>query len=99
MRRVSLLFLSVLGLALPAGCQRDDSQVGDKLDQIIKQNDEILRALQAGAARGPAAGRGAADRAAPPRPSPADVYAVSAAGPVHGAKDAKITIVEAFTFT
>jgi hypothetical protein len=97
MRRVSLLFLSVLGLALPAGCQRDDSQVGDKLDQIIKQNDEILRALQSGAARG-APGRGA-DRAAPPRPSPADVYAVSAEGPAHGAKEARITIVEAFTFT
>jgi hypothetical protein len=99
MRRIGLLFLPALALALP-GCQRDESQVGEKLDQIIKQNEQILQSLQSGAARGPGAAAAAAQR--PPerkRPDPQEVYAVPANGPSRGVKDATITIVEAFTFT
>jgi len=95
MKRLGVLFLSVLGLAA-VGCQRDDSQVGEKLDQIIKQNDEILKALKSGAGAGARAG--AAARPERRRPDPQEVYAAVADGPYLGAKDAKVTIVEAFEF-
>ena len=97
MRRIGLLFLPALALAMP-GCQRDDTQVGEKLDQIIKQNEQIIKSLESGG--GARAGAGAAQaRQERKRPSPTEVYAVPDNGPARGVKDAKVTIVEAFTFT
>ena len=106
MRRFGLLFLSALGLALP-GCTRDsgDTALGEKIDQLIKRQDEtnqILRdiakggGIKGGAAGGMGArgGEGGERR----RPEPTEVYAVNASGPTEGPKDAKVTIVEAFEF-
>jgi protein-disulfide isomerase len=91
--------LSIVGLAA-MGCQRDDSKVGEKLDQIAQRLDGIEKQLASGAgARGAA---GAAGQRGPgaerKRPDPSKVYAVPATGPTIGPKDAKVTIVEAFEF-
>ena len=96
MRRIGLLFLPALALAVP-GCQRDDTQVGEKLDQIIKQQEQIIKTLESGG--GARAGAAAQARQERKRPSPTEVYAVPDNGPARGVKDAKVTIVEAFTFT
>ncbi len=96
MMRMGFLFLPALGLLL-TGCHRDDSLVADKLDKVIKQNDEIIDLLK----KGGAAARGAAGAQRPqrPRPSPEEVYAVPLEGaPFVGNKEAKVTIVEAFEF-
>jgi len=95
MMRWGLLFLSTLCLLLP-GCtlERDDSKIADKLDQIIKKQDEIIGKLDRGGARG--AGGARAQR---PRAASTEVYAVPIEGaPWVGNKDAKVTIVEAFEF-
>jgi hypothetical protein len=106
MNRFKFLFLSLLGLAVVPGCQRDDTQVGEKLDQLIKRQDEtnqLLRDISKGGGMG-GRGAGAAARGAGgeggerKRPEPGETYAVNATGPSHGAKDAKVTIVEAFEF-
>lgn len=104
MRRFGLLFLSALGLVLP-GCTRDEpTQLGEKMDQVIKRLDEqnqILREISKGGGMRGAAGGAAArggeggDRK---RPDPGETYAVNNVGPSHGPKDAKVTIVEAFEF-
>lgn len=101
MRRLGLLLLSALGLAMP-GCQRDDSsQLGEKLDTMIKKQEEtnnLLRDLSKG---GGARGMGAATGGAAgerKRPDPNEVYAVSPTGATVGPKDAKVTLVEAFDF-
>jgi hypothetical protein len=91
--------LSVVGLAA-FGCTRDDSKVGEKLDQIAQRLDSIEKQLAAGGgargAAGAAGQRGAgAERK---RPDPSKVYAVPATGPAIGPKEAKVTIVEAFEF-
>ena len=91
--------LSVVGLAA-VGCQRDDSKVAEKLDQIAQRLDGIEKQLASGGgARGAA---GAAGQRAPgaerKRPDPSKVYAVPATGPAIGPKDAKVTLVEAFEF-
>jgi hypothetical protein len=101
MRRLGLLFLSVLGLAIP-GCTRDDGgQLGEKLDLMIKKQEEtnqLLRDLgKGGGMRAGAAGRGA-EGGERKRPDPNEVYAVNAVGPSLGPKDAKVTLVEAFDF-
>ena len=105
MRRLGLLFLSALSLALP-GCTRDEpSQIGEKLDMMIKQQQEtnqLLKdmgkgggAIRAGGAQG---ARGGAEGGERKRPEPGETYAVNNVGPSHGPKDAKVTIVEAFEF-
>jgi hypothetical protein len=97
MMRIGLLFLSALSLLLP-GCQRDDTKVAEKLDRIIKQQDEMLDLLKKGGGPGGARG-GRGDRPQRPRPSPQEVYGVPLDGAAWvGNKDAKVTIVEAFEF-
>ena len=93
MMRMGLFFLTAAGLLLP-GCTRDpDLKLGEKLDKIIKQNDEILDQMKKGG------GRPGGNRPQRPRPSPTEVYAVPIEGaPMVGKKDAKVTIVEAFEF-
>ena len=97
MRRFKFLLLSAVGLAA-LGCQRDDSKVSEKLDQIAQRLDGIEKQLAsgAGARAGAARQRGAGQERK--RPDPNKVYAVPATGPAHGPKDAKVTIVEAFEF-
>jgi protein-disulfide isomerase len=96
MMRMGFLFVSALGLLLP-GCRRDDTLVAEKLDKVIKQNDQIIDLLQKGGAG--ARGAAGAQRPQRPRPSPEEVYAVPLEGaPWVGNKDAKVTIVEAFEF-
>lgn len=102
MRRLGLLFLSVLGLALPGCTREDNSQLGEKLDLMIKKQEEtnsLLRDLGKGGGirAGGAAARGG-EGGERKRPEPTEVYAVNATGPSHGVKDAKVTIVEAFEF-
>jgi hypothetical protein len=104
MRRLGLLFLSALGLALPGGCTRDEpSSLGEKLDLMIKKQEEgnnLLRDIaKGGGIRAGAAGaRGGAEGGDRRRPDPNEVYAANAVGPAVGSKDAKVTIVEAFEF-
>ena len=60
MRRLGLLFLSALGLALPGGCTREDnSQLGEKLDLMIKKQEETNSLLRDLGSKGGAVGRGA----------------------------------------
>ncbi len=95
MMRIGLLFLASLSLTLP-GCTRDDSKMAEKLDQVIKKQDEMIDLMKKG---GGPPGRGANPRAQRPRPAPTEVYAVPIEGaPAVGPKDAKVTIVEAFEF-
>lgn len=98
MTRIGLFLLSALGILLP-GCERDDSKMGDKLDKMIEQNGEIIELLKSNpGARGQGAQAGQ-QRPQRPRPSPNDVYAVPIEGAAWaGAKDAKVTLVEAFEF-
>lgn len=96
MMRMGFLLLSTLSLLLP-GCQRDDSKVAEKLDQVIKKQEQIISLLEKG---GGPPGRGAAgQRPSRPRPASTEVYAVPIEGAAWvGNKDAKVTIVEAFEF-
>jgi hypothetical protein len=94
MMHKGLLLLSTLGLLLP-GCTRDDSKMAEKLDQILKKQEETIELLKKGGT-----GRGmGSQRPSRPRPSPTEVYAVPIEGAQWaGAKDAKVTMVEAFEF-
>jgi hypothetical protein len=82
---------------LALGCQKGgDTGVAERLDSIDKRLASIEEKLAKGA--GP---RGAQRPQRPqrPRPNPNDVYAVPIEGAAwKGAKDAKITVVEAFEF-
>ena len=96
MSRFKILLLSAVGLA-GFGCQRDDSKMGEKLDQIAQKLDNIEKQLASGAgARGAAGQRGAGQERR--RPDPNKVYAVPPTGPMTGSKEAKVTIVDAFEF-
>lgn len=99
MRRLKYLLLAAVGVAA-LGCQRDDTKMGEKLDQIATKLDAIEKQLASGAgargAAGAAGQRGAGQERK--RPDPNKVYAVPSTGPAHGPKDAKVTIVEAFEF-
>lgn len=93
------MLTAVVGLAA-FGCQRDDSKMGEKLDQIAQKLDSIEKQLASGGgARGAA---GAPGQRQPgqerKRPDPSKTYAVPVNGPAVGPKDAKVTIVEAFEF-
>ena len=95
MKRIGLFVLSSLAVM---GCQRDNDVPLRKEVEALKQGQkDILAAI----AKRPAPGPGAARPARPPRPrpNPSAVYSVNIKGaPFKGAKDAKVTIVEAFEF-
>ena len=98
------MFLSALGLALPGCTREDNSQLGEKLDMMIKKQEETNQLLKdmgkAGPIRGAAGGAAArgGEGGERKRPDPGETYAVNNVGPSHGPKDAKVTIVEAFEF-
>ena len=93
MKRIGLLLLSA---ATVFGCQRDDAPQRKVLADIQADIKKILENQKnAPAARG--ANR--PQRPQRPRPKPNAVYSVNIKGaPFVGAKDAKVTIVEAFEF-
>jgi hypothetical protein len=96
MRRIPLLMSAALLAAGLAGCQKDDSAIVAKLDEISTKLDKLDK-LDAIAAGRPGAGRPGGAEAG--RPDPTSVYAVpiegsASVGPAH----AKVTIVEAFEF-
>lgn len=86
-----------LTLITALGCQRDDQILNKKLDDISQR----LTSIEAKLGNAPA-GAGAARAPQPARaaPVPTAVYSVPVGeSAVIGPKHAKVTIIEAFTFT
>lgn len=95
MRRATTGFLSALVALSLGACQRDDSAVMAKLDELAKGQEALKEQL----AKGGGAGARRPQRPARPRPKPNDVYSVNIAGAAYkGAEHAKVTVVEAFEF-
>jgi protein-disulfide isomerase len=79
------------------GCQREDPAMTEKLDEITRRLTAIESKLDSAPA---AAAVRPPPRARPSQPDPTQVYAVPIAkSAAIGPKHAKVTIVEAFTFT
>lgn len=94
MKRIGLLLLSA---ATVFGCQRDDSPLRKEIADLKSGQKDILEALKNVKTAAPGANR--PQRPQRPRPKPEAVYSVNIKGaPFIGAKDAKVTIVEAFEF-
>lgn len=95
MKRTGLFLLSALTVF---GCQRDDSPLRKEVADLKAGQDEIKDLLKnMPKTAGPGANR--PQRPQRPTPQPNSVYAVDINGsPYKGAKDAKVTIVEAFEF-
>ncbi len=94
MKRTGLLLLSAVAAF---GCQRDDAPLRKEIADLKAGQDKILDALKNMPAARPGANR--PQRPQRPRPEPKSVYSVNINGaPFRGAKDAKVTIVEAFEF-
>jgi hypothetical protein len=97
-----MIFLLAVGCGAIGlfGCQKADDAVVQKLDEISKKLDKLddiekKLASGAGAARPSAAPQGPV----PGRPDPGKVYSVPIDGaPFKGAKNAKITVIEACEF-
>jgi len=87
--------MSALSL-LALGCQQQSSQgLAERLESIDKRLSSIEEKLD----KGIPSRRGAQQRPSRPTPNPNDVYAVPIEGAAFkGAKNAKITVVEAFEF-
>lgn len=97
MRRLGIITVATVSL-LALGCQKTGSAgLEEKLDSIDKRLASIEAKLEKGVPA--AAGQRGAQRPSRPRPNPQDVYAVPIEGAAYkGAKNAKITVVEAFEF-
>jgi hypothetical protein len=94
MKRTGLFLLSAVAVF---GCQRDDAPLRKEVAELKAGQDEILKAIKSMPKAGPAAAR--PQRPQRPRPDANSVYSVSINGaPFKGAKDAKVTVVEAFEF-
>lgn len=101
MNRIGLgLGLGLVAFTLAAvGCQSEQRAITQKLDEMNKRLASIEAKIGTGAAA-----PGAAVQRPPqqirPQPNPAHVYAVPIANSAFvGPKHAKVTMVEAFTFT
>ncbi len=97
MNRIRFALVTTLVAGVFA-CQADNKGVNQKLDEISQR----LAAIENKIGNAPASGA-AAPRAQQPQraqPNPTAVYAIPIGeSAVIGAKHAKVTIVEAFTFT
>jgi len=94
MKRTGLFLLSAVAAF---GCQRDDAPLRKEVAELKAGQDEILKAIKSMPKAGPAAAR--PQRPQRPRPDANSVYSVNINGaPFKGAKDAKVTVVEAFEF-
>lgn len=99
MNRVGAIVATTAAGLLVLGCTREDDSLKEKLESIDKRLEGIERAIARGGAG--AAGRrgGARGQQRPQGPDPQAIYAVPLEGAAwEGAKDAKITVVEAFEF-
>ncbi|MBA3818265.1 MAG: hypothetical protein H0X17_05195 [Deltaproteobacteria bacterium] len=95
MNRFGPAFLAVTVVGAFA-CQRDDERINQKLDDISKR----LTAMEGKLGNAPSAGAAAARPPQRAAPDPTSVYAVPIGESASiGSKLAKVTIVEAFTFT
>lgn len=96
MKRTGLLILSTLTVF---GCQRDDTKQIELLKDMNSGIQELVKLQKSQPAARAGANRPGPQRPQRPRPKPQSVYAVNIKGaPFSGAKDAKVTIVEAFEF-
>ena len=94
MKRTGLFLLSAVAAF---GCQRDDAPLRKEVAELKAGQDKILDAIKSMPKAGPAAAR--PQRPQRPRPNANSVYCVNINGaPFKGAKDAKVTVVEAFEF-
>ena len=94
MKKTGLVFTTILATAA-VGCQRNDSAIVEKLDEVKNELTAIKEQLAKG---GPVGARQPARRPRP-RPNPNDVFAVDVSGaPIHGSDKAKVTVVKAFEF-
>jgi protein-disulfide isomerase len=83
-----------------AGCQRQDESLKHRLDSIDKRLTSIEESLQRGVPSRPGAQQQPQQPQRPPEPDPSKVYSVPIEGaPVRGGQAAKVTIVEASTFS
>ena len=90
--------LGLLTLSLLGACQSDNENLNRKLDVIAQRLTTIESKLGAAPASGAAAARPPQPQRA--KPDPTAVYAVPIGESASiGSKLAKVTIVEAFTFT
>ena len=95
MKRTGLFLLSAVAVF---GCQRDDAPLRKEVADLKAGQDKILEAIK-NMPKGAAAGAARPQRPQRPRPDAKSVYSVNIAGaPYKGAKDAKVTVVEAFEF-
>ena len=96
MKRIGIMMLSSLAVM---GCQQSNEvPLRKEVEALKKGQEKILAAIKSRPAPGPA-GRRPPQRPQRPKPNPASVYSVNISGsPFKGAKDAKVTIVEAFEF-
>jgi hypothetical protein len=99
MKIAGISLLSALALVGLAACQKAaDQDVKDKLSSIDKRLSSIEEAIKRGPPPGAARPPEAAPR--PQGPDPSKVYSVEVGdSPFRGAQHAKVTIVEASTFT
>ncbi len=94
MKRTGLFLLSAVAVF---GCQRDDAPLRKEVAELKAGQDKILEAIKKMPKSAPGAAR--PQRPQRPRPDAKSVYSVNIAGaPYKGAKDAKVTVVEAFEF-
>lgn len=92
--RIGPAFLSFIIVGSFA-CQRDDQAISQKLDDISKR----LNVIESKLSNAPSVGAAARPQQRP-GPDPSQVYAVPIGESASiGSKLAKVTIVEAFTFT
>ncbi len=107
MKRLGLVTAAGLLTFGAFACQKADDAVVKKLEQIASAEEkqtQILERMEKSLAQGARAGAGRPTPARPSgprpgRPDPSKVYSVAIDGaPFKGAKDAKVTIVEAFEF-
>lgn len=103
MARIGFVIASVFALATVLACQRDDSSINDKLDELAENQKKILEKVGQGGGSGSAAAERARKARAKKRrrakPKPNEIYAVPIEGaPAVGPKHAKVTMVEAFEF-
>jgi hypothetical protein len=96
MKRTGLFLLSAVAAF---GCQRDDSPLRKEVADLKAGQDEIKALIQKMPTTAPGPGANRPQRPQRPTPQPNSVYSVDINGsPYKGAKDAKVTIVEAFEF-
>ncbi len=94
MKRTGLFLLSAVAVF---GCQKDDADLRKEVAELKKVQEDIKGLIKNIKTAAPGAAR--PQRPQRPRPDAKAVYSVNIDGaPYKGAKDAKVTVVEAFEF-